>query len=125
MSARNYHLRASATVTSSAAASVQVIKPGAVKCVSLVLYNATTAAACIALWELSTVPTFQGNTNDAQGIISNGAISSETGILESLHLVDPCDFRVGVGDRLYLHVVFVTGNETQVGIANVAVSEGG
>ena len=125
MSARNYHLRASVTATGNAAATVQVIKPGVVKCVSFQLYNFNTPDVTIALWELSTVPTFQGNTNDAQGIIANASISTGTGALLSVAKIDPCAYRVGVGDRLYLHVVYVTGTATEVGIANVAVEEGG
>jgi len=125
MAARNYHLRASATATGSAAASVPILRAGTLKCFAFRLYNSTTAAACISLWELSLVPQFQSNTNDAPGIIGNAMVSSETGTLRTIHTADICNIRVNVGDRLYLHVVFVTGNETTIGIVNANVEEAG
>jgi hypothetical protein len=123
MASRVYRLRGSTTATASALAQIDIKRNGHIRCVTSDILQQTDVADCSACWECSFMSAAQVTANDASGIIHTHSLASLTANPASSNSHKNANIAVKVGDRIYLHVVFATGNETQTCWMDVVVEE--
>jgi hypothetical protein len=123
MGSRIYRLRASRTTSGDAAAQIDIRRNGIIKSVYWTILSQTSVAACCTLWEVSFNAASQFLANDAAAIISGMAVSSAAAAPISKAEAHMLNQVVRVADRVYLHALFIVGNETITGFASLIVEE--
>jgi len=123
MASRIYRLRASRTTSGDAAAQIDIRRNGTIKSVSWSILTQTTVAACSSCWECSFNAASQVTANDATAIISNAAACNTIATPDDTNYSHMLNQVVRVADRVYLHVVFATGNETVTAWCSLVVEE--
>jgi len=127
MACKTVRLRGSVTATTNAISNFLASRAGTIKGVQWTLQQITSVAAMAASWELSTNSTGQLLVNDPMGQIATvGKANTSTaagGAVDSENFFQPCNYPIKAGDRLYLHSLYLTGNETTIVQCSILIEE--
>jgi len=127
MACKTYRLRGSITATTNAVSTFNATRNGVLKGVQWTLQQITSVAACSVSWEVTSNSTTQLLVNDPAGQIATVGNSNPStaagGATDSENFFQPCNHPIKAGDRLYLHALYLTGNETTVVQLSLLIEE--
>jgi len=108
------------TATANNAANIQIVRRGRIRAIAYTINGHIDADSEEFSIELSTVPTFQSRTNDAQGVLWNAAFQNATIGTEGTSPYCSgqilCDYPIEAGQLLYINAVLAGTNDVEVGI---------
>lgn len=95
------------TATANAAAYVEFTRAAKIRMIQISIQADLDAEGEYYNVDLSTVPYYQGSTNDSQGILAtmNDYLGGAVGPSQGVNIVIPCDIQVENGQRIYLNGV--------------------